>query len=166
MTFATYAYKVFQARSLREVREEFLEWRPEAEIILQGDTEPVLVMGQKAPLRALFRSLLQNGSNHLGDNALTVSLTDRRACLELSAEVDGPGFPATGSAHLFDPFVHPDGWQQGGTGLGLAVAKIVVELHCGLIELLNRLNGGRAVRVTLPVRARGAPHRNIWQATS
>jgi signal transduction histidine kinase len=71
-------------------------------------------------------------------------------CFEV--EDDGPGVPEPLAQRVFDPFVTG---RDGGTGLGLALVRRVVESHHGSVELRNRVGRGAAFRVCLP--AAGEP---------
>jgi signal transduction histidine kinase len=66
----------------------------------------------------------------------------------------GTGVSADKLAHVFDPFFTTKG-QGKGTGLGLTVAKQIVELHGGTIQVTNRAAGGFRVSITFPT-----PRRN------
>lgn len=83
-----------------------------------------------------------------------VLLTAR--CVEDAVEISvadrGYGIPATGLPYLFEPFYRACGPTQrpGGTGLGLAVAKGLVQAHGGKIWAENRPAGGARFRFTLP----------------
>lgn len=70
-------------------------------------------------------------------------------CFEV--EDDGPGIPQTLEKRIFDPFVTG---REGGTGLGLALVRRVVESHDGSIELRNRSGTGTIFRVCLPAAGR------------
>jgi len=59
----------------------------------------------------------------------------------------GPGVPAAERARIFEPF-HTT--KTRGTGLGLAVASRIVELHGGRIDVLDAAGGGALFRVHLP----------------
>ena len=61
---------------------------------------------------------------------------------------NGPGVPKALQEKVFDPFYSTKG--QGGTGLGLAVAKKIVDEHRGSITLNSISGQGTVIRVTLP----------------
>jgi two-component system, OmpR family, sensor histidine kinase KdpD len=65
----------------------------------------------------------------------------------------GPGLPAAGLPHLFEPFYRARGRpvRPAGLGLGLAVARGLVEAHGGRIEAENRSGGGARFTFSLPM---------------
>lgn len=74
----------------------------------------------------------------------------------VSVSDNGPGVPEGEREKVFNPFFSTKG--QGGTGLGLAVARKVVQEHNGTIELLCPKEGGAEFLIQLPVDGpRGAP---------
>jgi two-component system, OmpR family, sensor histidine kinase KdpD len=79
----------------------------------------------------------------------------RRAEHEVRVEVadQGPGIPVSSLPHLFDPFFRGDVGrsQLKGLGLGLAVAKGLVEAHGGRIWAENRPKGGAVFALALPL---------------
>jgi two-component system sensor histidine kinase KdpD len=81
--------------------------------------------------------------------------------LRLSVEDDGPGIPAAALPRIFDKFYRVTGGDTGrtaGTGLGLAVARGLVEAHGGAIRVQSQPPGkarGTVFVVTLPLRPAG-----------
>jgi len=70
---------------------------------------------------------------------------------------NGPGIPAAALPHLFKPFYRgPGDYRPRGSGLGLAVARGLVEAHGGCIWAENREEGGARFVFTLPVTQRPA----------
>jgi two-component system sensor histidine kinase HydH len=61
----------------------------------------------------------------------------------------GAGLPTGQEARIFDPFFTT---RTTGTGLGLALARRIVELHGGSISARNADDGGALFRVELPPR--------------
>ncbi len=73
----------------------------------------------------------------VGSPALTVEIDDT-----------GPGIPDAYLTQAFDPFFTTKPAGQG-TGLGLCVARQIIQLHGGTIELRNRAEGGARVTIVL-----------------
>jgi two-component system OmpR family sensor kinase len=71
--------------------------------------------------------------------------------VRIRVEDDGPGVPADELESIFEPFFRGSGAQTGrGHGLGLAIARRVIEAHGGAIAASNRPAGGLAVEIRLP----------------
>ncbi len=72
---------------------------------------------------------------------------------------EGPGIPAAALPHLFDKFYRVAGGagQPRGTGLGLAVARGLVEAHGGQITVDSVPGHGTRFRFTLPLSAPPEP---------
>ncbi len=127
-----------------------------------------LVMGREGPMGQVFRNLIDNARSFSPpDGAVRVSLS--RASGEtarVTVDDDGPGVPPDNLETVFQRFYtsRPKGAVFGGnSGLGLSIARQIVEAHGGRIHAENRLGEDGEVRgarfvVTLPqVRSRTAP---------
>jgi two-component system sensor histidine kinase KdpD len=63
----------------------------------------------------------------------------------------GPGIPDDTLGKVFERFYRIAGTPTGGTGLGLWLAKNIIELHGGKISVHNRTNGGAVFTILLPL---------------
>lgn len=72
-----------------------------------------------------------------------------KACVVIEVSDDGPGVPSEIAATLFEPLVTA---RQGGTGLGLALARRIADAHGGSIRLAaaNGETGGASFAVVFP----------------
>jgi signal transduction histidine kinase len=76
-----------------------------------------------------------------------VGQDEKKACRITVADT-GPGIPAEDLPHVFDRFYKSR--DSGGMGLGLSIAKTLVELHGGTIEAASEVGQGTTVRFHIP----------------
>ncbi|MGE5676533.1 MAG: sensor histidine kinase [Pseudomonadota bacterium] len=79
---------------------------------------------------------------------ITVECGNKGSDIEIWIKDDGPGFKDGEEKMVFERFYRGD---NGGTGIGLSIAKAVVEGHKGRIEAFNSAEGGAAFRLLLPI---------------
>jgi signal transduction histidine kinase len=112
---------------------------------------PAKVRGDTVALRRLFANLLDNALRYA--KAAEVTLERAGSDLVVLIDDDGPGIPALERAAVFEPFyrIEPSRSREtGGAGLGLAIARAIVEAHGGRISADGAPKGGARIRVVLP----------------
>lgn len=107
--------------------------------------------------RQVLLNLLGNAVKyHRADGLIRVSLRESSSDLLLLIEDDGPGISADHLPHIFDRFFRVDQArttnQEGSTGLGLSIAKVIVEAHGGNISVQSALGKGTTFVVKIPQR--------------
>ena len=72
--------------------------------------------------------------------------------LRVEVETSGEGLPVVEREKIFDAFKSAESARrQGGLGLGLQLARAIVEIHAGTIEVDSTGGGGMVFRLWLPV---------------
>lgn len=130
-------------------------------LTLDGDHEPhPEVRGEGARLERVFENLIDNAVSFSPDGGLvTIAMRRSGDMLEVRVEDEGPGVPEHAHEAVFDRFhsVRPEAEAFGRhSGLGLAIARTIVEAHQGQIGVTardDRLAGARFV-VRLPLAER------------
>lgn len=123
-----------------------------AQAPLRGDAE---MLGR------VLLNLLDNALKHAPPGTAVAVAMDEAAGGRCAVTVtdEGPGIPDAVQPRIFDRFVRGDRARSagdgdpGGAGLGLAIARRIVELHGGTLELVRSVPGQTVFRVTLPVEA-------------
>jgi signal transduction histidine kinase len=106
---------------------------------------PVPLEGDPVALQRVLTNLLDNALRH-ARTCVEVRVTGPR----VDVSDDGPGFAADDLPHVFEPLYRGDKARgAGGAGLGLAIARRLVQAHGGEVEAINRPEGGARVTVTL-----------------
>lgn len=138
-------------------------WRPRfdemgAQLVVQRDPTP-RVWVDADRIGQVLANLLSNAVRHLPGEGGWVRLrlsSDRaseRPEVVVTVEDNGPGIPEASLPFLFDHFYRADlsrSRQTGGTGIGLAIVKTVVEAHGGRVWAKNRPEGGAEFGFALP----------------
>ncbi len=119
-----------------------------------GRLDDVMVWGDPDRLRQLAVILIDNALKYTpAGGRVEISLLRRRDCAELRVADTGIGIDPEDLPHIFARFFRADkarARDDGGVGLGLAIAKAVVDLHGGTIEAASTPGQGSVFTVTLP----------------
>ncbi len=113
------------------------------------------VKGSRTQLSRVLGNLLDNAQRHAA-SAVTVTVGAVGDAVLLSVADDGHGVAPADRERVFERFVRLDearGRDEGGAGLGLAIARDVVQHHGGTLTLTDAPDGGAVFQVRL-VRAR------------
>jgi two-component system sensor histidine kinase BaeS len=123
------------------------------ELVTLDDALPVY--GDADRLAQVIGNLLENALRHTPDRG-RIGLRGARVGNTVTFEIadSGNGIPPTALPHLFERFYRADASRSrdsGGSGLGLAVVRAVLETHGGHVTAQNAEAGGAVFTVTLPV---------------
>jgi two-component system OmpR family sensor kinase len=113
------------------------------------------VKGNAEMLHRVFENVVRNAARHTppGTRISIVAGHDpvRREVRVLISD-EGPGVPVADLESIFEPFFRgATGRGASGHGLGLTIARRIIEAHGGSIGASNRTTGGLSVEIRLPV---------------
>ena len=111
------------------------------------------ILGDRIQLQQVILNLVVNGMDAMKDtpseNRIISIRTSRvEKFAELSVSDRGPGIPEDKLKEVFEPFFTT---KAEGMGMGLSIARTIVEAHNGLIWAKNRDHGGATFRIRLPL---------------
>jgi two-component system sensor histidine kinase KdpD len=97
-------------------------------------------------------TLISNAAAYSPPGALIeVSAARDESFLIISVADRGPGLPPGGEEKIFEKFYRGPGTPAGGLGLGLSIARQLVEAHGGKLTAHNRAEGGARFSIRLPL---------------
>jgi signal transduction histidine kinase len=108
-----------------------------------------MVAGDSAALEQLFLNILLNAAQALDDGgaaALEVEPADGQISVRIRD--DGQGIPAEALDRVFEAFYST---REGGTGLGLPIARRIAQAHGGQLRIRAAVGTGTEVEITLPL---------------
>lgn len=132
-------------KPMLDARGQSLEFAlPETSVSLWGD---------RRRLEQVVANLVSNATKYSHDGArISVTLEEQPDHLLIRVADDGPGIPPAERDRVFQPFYRSarDDAPGGGAGLGLAIARSLIELHGGRIWLEDKGGRGTLMTFSLP----------------
>jgi signal transduction histidine kinase len=121
------------------------------EVNLNLSSSPCVISGDQVLLQQVLVNLMINSMEAMAEmpparRQVTITSEVRAADVEVTVRDTGPGLPANVIGTLFTPFVTT---KSHGLGIGLTIARRIVDAHGGTIKARNNPEGGATFTVTL-----------------
>jgi signal transduction histidine kinase len=152
---------VYQAEDITNlVRQAVTPWQPQ---LTAGEISLSLDVPDNLPLvnidwqrvNQVLHNILENAVAHTPKGgAINVAASQKGKSVEVSISDTGEGIPAEDLPHIFERFYRVDKSRAratGGSGLGLTIAKRLIEAHGGTITVQSKQGEGSRFSFTLPV---------------
>ena len=135
---------------------EMRKYRVSIETEISGEAPPAMVSGNQ--IQRVLLNLLINARQAMpegGTILIRLVPSAEPGWIELTVRDSGSGIPKESLPHIFDAFYStksgPDESGKGGTGLGLAACKEIIDAHHGKIRVESTVGRGTAFIIRLPV---------------
>ncbi|MEO0897065.1 MAG: ATP-binding protein [Bacteroidota bacterium] len=137
-----YIYSSFESRTASKNIDYSLEFEAESiQLFLDEDK-----------FQTIMDNLLSNGCKFVPQNGeLTIKVTDHHNKVQIDVMDNGPGLSPLEMEYIFDPYYQVEDHQQtdqAGSGIGLALAKELTELHGGMIKVFSVKGEGSTFQLT------------------
>ncbi|NTW36201.1 MAG: HAMP domain-containing protein [Syntrophobacteraceae bacterium] len=136
-------------QAVDEVRAPFLDKGIVLKIEVPQDVPPV--MADELRIQYVFSNLLSNALKHTSAGGrVSITAAPEGRMVRFAVEDTGTGIPDEYLAHIFEKFFRVPGKEQrSDTGLGLAIAKEIIEAHGGRIGVESKVGQGTKFMFTL-----------------
>ncbi len=126
----------------------------EKNISISSDIDDIVVYLDKEKISQLIVNLLSNSIRYTNENGnIHVKIYKDNDNTKIHVKDNGIGIPENDLNYIFERFYRVDesrSKKTGGIGVGLTIAKSIVDLHNGKIEVKSKLNEGSEFIVTIP----------------
>ena len=124
-------------------------------VVTMSKAEDVSIWGDRLRLRQLFLNLIDNAIKYTPEKGkVSLSLEREDGFAAVKVQDTGVGISSEHQALIFGRFFRVDrarSREMGGSGLGLSIAKWIVDVHHGKIDVASEPNEGSTFSVYLPL---------------
>ena len=110
--------------------------------------------GDAAMIKQAVRIFVQNAAKYTPEGGvITLGVQGESGRVSYTVQDEGIGMKQSDVEHIFERFYRADDTRTsstGGSGLGLSIAKWIIDAHAGTIEVISRLDLGTRFTVSLP----------------
>jgi two-component system sensor histidine kinase KdpD len=122
------------------------------EVKLQFDEKLPLVRVDFQLMAQAIANILSNAAAHTPEHTgVEIACNFIHARISLAISDHGSGIPAEALPHLFTKFYRAPGARPGGVGLGLPIAKAIVDAHGGTVTVSAVITRGTCFVIELPI---------------
>jgi signal transduction histidine kinase len=153
------------AIALRSLRFDEILWETKDELVKRNknwkifidfndtinEEKELTVLGNEQLIKTVVINLIDNACKFSPDHSAYVSLSSENDFLITQIKDNGPGIAPTDMKNIFHPFFRADNVRQiPGNGLGLSLAKKIVEIHKGTFAINSMINKGTTIEFSIP----------------
>lgn len=121
-------------------------------VVIYCKKEKMEYYGDKKWLKEAFSNILCNAMEaDMEGKPIEIQCSQNEDYMKISIRDHGPGLSEKDIPNIFDRFYLPENVKENHTGIGLNLAKLVIEGHMGSVYVYNHLEGGAIFQVILPV---------------
>ena len=135
---------------------EMRKYRVAVEVEIDPNTPPAMASGNQ--IQRVLLNLMINARQAISEGGtvlIRLCPSSENGFVELTVRDSGSGIPREKLTHIFDAFYTtkdgPDESGKGGTGLGLAACKEIIDAHAGRIRVESSVGVGTAFIIRLPI---------------
>ena len=114
----------------------------------------MLMRGDVSMIKQSLRIFVQNASKYTAKgNSITLGVNSENGMVSYMVQDEGSGIEAEDIRHIFERFYRSDkarNGKTGGSGLGLSIAKWIVDAHDGRVDVVSRTEPGTRFTVSFP----------------
>jgi two-component system, OmpR family, sensor kinase len=139
-----------------ELERTVTRWRAAANRDWRLSPTSAVIVADRQRFETALDSLIENAVRYTGEGGrIELAAYPDEETVVIEVRDNGTGIPDEDLAYIFESF--RSGSSRGGTGMGLAIVKAIVEAHGGAVSAENVPGGGASFRLRLPVQVSPLP---------
>ncbi|RKD29054.1 hypothetical protein BET03_06620 [Thermohalobacter berrensis] len=123
--------------------------------IISNINEKTSISGDRKLIKQALRIFVDNSVKYTPENGeIEISCSRKKKNIEITIRDTGIGIPKEDLPYIFDRFYRSDKSRtkkSGGNGLGLSIAKLIIDKHRGVVDVKSKVKVGTKVTIYLPI---------------